>query len=139
MSQSNTGLIRSMYDAFAQGDIPYVLGLLDPQAAWHEAENFVYADRSPYIGPQAVLEGVFMRLGGEWENFGAAVEEILSDGDTVIVLGRYHGTCRATGVAVNAQFVHVYRLQNGRIVHFRQYTDTAQFRDAVNAPRSAGA
>jgi ketosteroid isomerase-like protein len=54
--------IQSMYDAFAKGDVPYVLGMLSPNIVWNEAENFVYADRNPYIGPQAVLEGVFMRL-----------------------------------------------------------------------------
>jgi hypothetical protein len=36
---------------------------MDPSIEWNEAENFIYADRNPYVGPQAVLEGVFTRLG----------------------------------------------------------------------------
>jgi hypothetical protein len=54
-----------------------VIGLLDPQVQWNEAENFIYADKNPYVGPQAVLEGVFMRLGTKWDGFSVSAEEIL--------------------------------------------------------------
>ena len=119
--------------------MPYVLGMLSPDIVWNEAENFVYADRNPYIGPQAVLEGVFMRLGAEWDGFSLALEEIVGSGDTVIALGRYRATYRATGVAVDAQFTHVWKLADGKVARFQQYTDTAQFRDAVARATSTGA
>ena len=131
--------IQSMYDAFAKGDVPYVLGMLSPDIVWNEAENFVYADRNPYIGPHAVLEGVFMRLGAEWDGFSLAFEEIVGSGDTVIARGRYRATYRATGAAEDAQFVHVWKLSDGKVTRFQQYTDTAQFRDAVARTASTGA
>jgi ketosteroid isomerase-like protein len=98
---------------------------------WVEAENFIYADRNPYVGPQAVLEGVFMRLAGDWEGFTVTPEQIVADGETVIGRGRYRGTCRATGVRVDAIFAHVFQFRDGKVVRFQQYTDTAQFRTAV--------
>jgi ketosteroid isomerase-like protein len=131
--------IQSIYDAFAKGDVPYVLGMLAPDVEWNEAENFVYADRNPYIGPQAVLEGVFMRLGADWDGFGLTFEEIIGSGDTVIARGRYRATYRATGARLDAQFVHVWKLAGGKVVRFQQYTDTAQCRDVVGAQRTAGA
>ena len=67
MSQENVQTIRSIYEAFAMGNIPAVLALMDQGIEWREAENYIYADRNPYVGPQAVLEGVFMRLGSDWE------------------------------------------------------------------------
>jgi ketosteroid isomerase-like protein len=137
MDQSAT--IQSMYDAFAKGDVPFVLGMFASDVVWNEAENFVYADRNPYVGPQAVLEGVFMRLGTEWDGFRLTVEEIIGSGDTVIARGRYRATYRATGAALDAQFVHVWKLADGKVASFQQYTDTAQFRDAVARPASAGA
>ena len=48
---------------------------LDEQVEWNEAENFIYADRNPCLGPQAVLDGVLMRLGAEWDGFSAATEQ----------------------------------------------------------------
>src|SRR5690242_10442418 len=67
--QDDVEKIKALYQAFGRGDIPFVLAALDPEIEWNEAENFLYADRGPYIGPQAVLDGVFMRLATEWNNF----------------------------------------------------------------------
>ena len=61
--QDQSDVIRGMYEAFARGDVAGVMGKLSPDLVWNEAENSVYADGNPYVGPQAVLDGVFMRLG----------------------------------------------------------------------------
>jgi len=126
-----------MYEALARGDVPAALQLMDPAIEWNEAEHFPYADRNPYIGPQAVLEGVFLRLAGEWDGFAAIPDEILDAGNSVVALGRYRATCKATTIPVNAQFVHVFRIRDGKIVRFQQYTDTAQFRDAMTSGHTA--
>ncbi|MBZ5611834.1 MAG: nuclear transport factor 2 family protein [Acidobacteriia bacterium] len=136
MAESNVARVRSMYDAFARGDVASVLESLDPQIEWLEAENFIYAGGNPYIGRQAVLNGIFMRIGTEWDKFSATPEEIVDGGDTVIALGRYRGTYKATGARVDASFVHVMKFKDGKIARFEQHTDTAQFRDAI---RSAAA
>ncbi len=139
MPQDNTAIIKALYQAFGTGDMPVIMATLDPQIEWNEAENFPYSDRNPYIGVPAILEGVFARLGSEWENFAAVSQEILGSGDTVVSLGRYRATCKATGKPVDAQFVHVFRLRDGKVVRFQQYTDTAQFRDAMSAGRATRA
>ena len=135
----NSETVRGFYQAIGRGDIPFVLGVFDPQIEWNEAENFIYADGNPYVGPPAILSGVFGHLVADWDQFRATPEQILDAGETVVSLGRYTGTYKATGVAVNAQFVHVFTLRDGKIAKFQQYTDTAQFRDAVNRGASAGA
>jgi uncharacterized protein len=67
MPQDYTDTVKAIYHAFATGDIPFVLGVFDSQMEWNEADNFLYADRNPYVGPQAILDGVFARLGAGWE------------------------------------------------------------------------
>lgn len=124
MSQSNVDVIRGMYDAFATGDVEAVLGAMSPDIVWNEAENFPYADNSPYHGPQAVADGVFARCGGEWDGFGVEVEELLDAGETVVAFGRYTGTYKATGRTQNPQIVHVWRLKDGKAVAFQQHVDT---------------
>jgi ketosteroid isomerase-like protein len=131
MSQENVQVVQSFYAAISKGDIGTVLGLMHPQVEWNEAENFLYADRSPYVGADQILNGVFMRLMGEWEGFKAVPEQFIGMGDMVAVTGRYHGTYRETGKTVNAQLVHVYTVKDGKLTKFQQYTDTAQFRDVV--------
>jgi ketosteroid isomerase-like protein len=130
--QQNSETVRAFYQAMARGDIESALGILDPAVEWNEAENFLYSDGNPYVGPHAILQGVLARLGGEWDGFSAVPEQILDAGDTVVSLGRYRGVYKKTGAAVNAQFVHVFAVRAGKIARFQQYTDTAQFRDAVS-------
>jgi ketosteroid isomerase-like protein len=121
-----------MYEAFGRGDIAFVIGALDPDVEWWEAENFIYADRNPYVGPQAVLEGVFARIGNEWEWFTVTPIEVLDAGDSVVGRGYYAGKYRRTGREVKAQFAHVFTFRDGKAVKFQQYTDTAQFQKAVS-------
>jgi ketosteroid isomerase-like protein len=131
MSHENVEMVRGLYESFGKGDVPSVLGQMHHAIEWNEAENFIYADGNPYVGPQAVLEGVFMRLGTEWEGFSVTPEEWMDAGNRVVVLGTYAGTHRGTSKRVRAQFAHVWSLKEGRVARFQQYTDTKQFADVV--------
>jgi len=126
MSKENVALIKGIYDAFGKGDVPAVLGAMAPGIVWNEAENFPYADKNPYVGPDAIVQGVFMRLATEWDGFTVAPEEILDAGDAVVVLGRYRGSYKATGKPQNTQMVHVWRVKDGKVAQFQQYADTLQ-------------
>lgn len=139
MPQDYTETVRSIYQALGRGDIPFLSGIFDPQIEWNEGENFLYADRNPYIGLPAVLEGVFGRIAADWDGFSAVPDEILGSGDTVISFGRYRATHKTTGTPVNAQFVHVFRFKDGKAIRFQQYTDTAQFQQAAGRTLSAKA
>jgi ketosteroid isomerase-like protein len=132
MSEQNVKIIRGMYEAFGSGDISTVIAALDPQVEWWEAENFIYADHNPYVGPDGVLSGVFGRLGTEWEGFSVAPSEFLDAGDTVVTSGHYSGTYKKNGTKVRAQFAHFFTFRDGKIIKFQQYTDTAQFLNAVS-------
>jgi len=122
-----------MYEAFGKGDIPGVIAALDPQVEWLEAENFIYADGNPYLGPNAVLEGVFVRIGAEWEDFTVSPKEILDAGETVVGHGYYSGTYKKNGKQVRAQFAHLFTFRDGKVVKFQQYTDIAQFLRVVGS------
>ena len=126
MSKENVELVRAIYAAFGAGDIEGVVSRMAPDIEWNEAENFLYADGNPYRGPEAILGGVFGRIGAEWDGFAAVPHEFLDAGDSIVVLGRYGGTCKATGRAMDAQFAHVWRIEDGKAARFDQYTDTLQ-------------
>jgi ketosteroid isomerase-like protein len=121
---SNTDPVRALYAAFAKGDMPAALATMADDIVWNEAENYPYADRNPYIGPQAVLMGVFARIGADWEGFSANSEEMIDGGDPIVSLGHYGGVFKATGKTQRVQFAHVFRVKNGKITSFQQYADT---------------
>jgi ketosteroid isomerase-like protein len=39
---SNVQLVRDAYDCFGRGDIPSLLGMMDPNIQWSEAEGNPY-------------------------------------------------------------------------------------------------
>jgi uncharacterized protein len=133
MSQQNVDLIHAIYDAFAAGDIPGVIERMSPDIVWNQAENHPYAGGNPYHGPDAILGGVFARLGADWDGFAVVPEELLDAGDTVVAFGRYRGTFKGTGRPLDAQMVHVWRVAGGKAAAFQQYTDTLQFARAAGA------
>ena len=119
---TNLNSIKAVYEAFAKGDIPSVLEILSRDIDWTEAEGFPYG--GTYHGPKAVLEGVFMRLGAEWKDFAAVPHEFIDGGDTIVALGKYSGTYKATNKSFEADFAHVWNLREGKAVRFVQYVDT---------------
>lgn len=118
-------LVRSLYAAFAAGDVGAFLARLDPDVRWEEAEGFPYSDRSPYIGPEAVLAGVFARLAQDWEGFHVEVGEVVGGGDVVTMFGRYRGKSAKTGRVLDVQCAHTWWIRGDRVVRFRQMVDTA--------------
>ncbi len=126
MSQTNLELMKDLYAAFARGDGQAVMASMDPAIVWNEAESFPYADRNPYLGPAAVVDGIFSRLDTEWDHFQVIPDEFVDAGDTIAVKGRYRGTYKATNIPLDSQFAHFWRLRDGKITNFQQYTDTAQ-------------
>ena len=118
----NGEIIKSLYDNFAALNIPGVLGAMDPNITWTEAEGFLYG--GTYVGPNAILENVFMKFATEWEGFAAIPHTIVDGGDTVVALGTYSGKYLKTGKNMIAPFAHAWTFENGKIVKFVQYTDT---------------
>jgi hypothetical protein len=133
MSAENVAIIRSVYEAFAKGDVAGVLGAMSPEIVWQEAENFPYADRNPYRGPEAVAAGVFARCIGEWNGFAVRMNELIDGGDRVIALGRYSGEFKTTGRRMNPQAVHIWTLKDGKAIAFQQYIDTLDVARATGA------
>jgi ketosteroid isomerase-like protein len=132
---SNVQFARDIYAAFGRGDIPAVLAAFHPEIQWREAEGHPYQpDGSAWVGPQAVLDRLFMRIGSEWDGFTVNVGTLHDAGQDVVMEGRYTGTYKASGKTLDAQVCHVLGFRDGKLVRFQQYVDTAQLQ-AVMATR----
>jgi ketosteroid isomerase-like protein len=96
---------------------------------WTQANGSPYA--GTYHGPQAVLEGVFAKLGGEWDGFKIEPSQLVAEGDEVVSLGTYSGTYKATGKSFSARFAHAFTVKDGKIVRFEQVVDSAELNKAL--------
>ena len=130
----NLGVIDSAYKAFAVGDIPTVLSKLNPNVVWNEAEGNALADGNPYIGPDAVLNGVFARIGEQHEYFNLKdiVLHEMSNNQVFATL-RYDAKYKHNGAVYDVQAAHLWTLKNGKVTTFQQYVDTKQLDDALHS------
>ena len=119
--------IKAAYAAFGRNDPSVLFAAMDPAINWNEAEGTPLADGNPYVGPQAVGDGVFAPVLAAIENFTAVPSTFIDGGDHVVVLGRYGGTTKQSGAPFDSPFCHVYRFRGDKVVMFQQYTDTAQW------------
>ena len=131
-TKENTQIIDSLYKAFSTGDMPTVLGLMHSKIEWNEAESNSLAEGNPYIGPDAVLEGVFAPLGDKHEYFGLQDVKIHGmDDNMVLATLRYDAKVKATGKSYNAQAAHLWTLNDeGDIIAFQQFVDTKKLADS---------
>ena len=98
LGAKNVEVIQSVYAEFATGNIEGVISNFSSNIEWNEAENYIYADNNPYVGADAIVQGVFGRTGGEWNNFSVGDPSIMPVGaNHVLATGRYTGEYKATG------------------------------------------
>ena len=129
---TNADRVQALYDAFAVGDVETVLGNFTDDIQWNEAENFIYADGNPYIGKDAIVEGVFTRLGEEWEYWNIVDTKFHNvEDDGVLVTGRYQAKHKVTAKVLDAQFAHFWKMKDTLAASFQQYVDTKQVAEVV--------
>jgi len=132
-SPENVSIVDNLYKAFAVGDMPTVLSSMDNNIVWNEAEGNAYADGNPYMGPDAVLNGVFARIGEDHEYFKLADIQLQDmSNNQVLATLRYQGKLKKNDAIFDAQVAHLWTLKNGKVVAFQQYVDTKQLSDAMN-------
>ena len=124
--------VRSLYEAFARGDVETVLAAFDPGIEWNEAEHVSFDPGHAFHGADEVVHGVFARISEVFaDTFRITINRLHQCGGTVIMEGRYTGIVQSTGRPLDAQVVHVWDLEGERIARFQQYTDTWQFAEVT--------
>ncbi|MGD8330445.1 MAG: nuclear transport factor 2 family protein, partial [Acidobacteriota bacterium] len=87
----------------------------------------------PFVGPDEVLNKLFIRLAEEWDGFAVNPATFHDAGEVVVVEARYSGEYKATGKSADIQVCHLWTLQDGKIAKFQQYVDTAKMQDVMGA------
>jgi ketosteroid isomerase-like protein len=127
--RNNLQIIREHYAASGRGDLKGMLADLAPDAAWTEMAGFPYA--GTYIGPQAVADGVFKRIGNDWDGYTFTLERLLDAGDAIVAIGRYSGRFKRTRKSFQCRVAHVWQLSGGKIRKFEQFCDTRLVAEAM--------
>jgi uncharacterized protein len=125
MSESNAVIIRSAYEAFAQGKISAVFAAFDESITWHVPGHSPLS--GDYTGHDQI-GGFFQRTmelsGGA---FKIDVHHVLAADDLVVALVTVNA--QRNGVWASFPEVHVWRMKHGKAIEFREFQGDEQRED----------
>ena len=122
----NTQMVMDAYAAFLRGDVNAILNMLDDSVQWEAVKG------GEGVVPHAGLRQGRLAVSEFFSLVGANVtfdvfepQEFIAQGDTVVALGRYAGKAIPTGRAMGGDWAMVFTFRDGKIVRFREFTDSA--------------
>lgn len=118
----NYEAIKAHYAGSDNKDLAAMMAPITDRTAWTEMAGFPYA--GTYVGTVAIIEGVFKRIGDEWEGYTFTLERLVDGGSTIFGIGTYTGIYKRTGRPMKARVVHVWDMEDGKVLRFEQFTDT---------------
>ena len=135
MSDQNVKIVQDAYAAFGRADIPAILAALDSNIEW---EAVIGAD--PLTVPTAGVRKGVPAVGEFFQTLGRTMtfekfepREFIAQGENVACIGYYDARVRDTGGRMKSSWVMVFTIRNGKIVRFREWTDSAQLNRAYGA------
>jgi ketosteroid isomerase-like protein len=126
----NGRLIKSAYEAFARGDVPYVLELIAGDVEWIETDAVAIPITGTSRSRQAVLENVFMKVSEHFETFELRPELWIESGDDVVATGRLVARLK-NGNELDAPYAHVFTVKGGKITRNDNHNDTARWLEVL--------
>ena len=128
MSQENVEVVKAAFEAFSRDDWSALIGLLDSEIEWVTTGQFVGGE--VYEGHAGVRE-FLDTLGGEFDEFRAEPENFTDAAEVVVADTRVSGLGKRSGVPVELQFSVVVSLNEGKIVHVRNFLERGEALEAA--------
>jgi ketosteroid isomerase-like protein len=120
----NADLVRAAFEDFNSGNLDALLNRFAENIVW---ETPFPQDIVPFGGKRAGKEQVrefFVTLAQTTETTHFEPKEFIVADDIVVALGYYEALVRQTGRKGGSDFAMVFRIQNGKIVAFKEFVDT---------------
>ena len=122
-TEANLAAAKKLYGDFLRGDIDAVLAAMSDDVTW------------VIPGPAALPYSGTKHGKTEWKNYLSGLgatdivsfqpKEYLATGNEVVVLGHETLKVKATGKVMDGDFAQVLTFENGRLVRFQSFDDTA--------------
>lgn len=126
----NLSVINGLYEAFSKGHVPDILGRMDKNIVWNEAEGNSLAVGNPYVGPDAVLAGVFAPILEMYQSFSLKDIELYEMSNDKVLATLYYNITTKQDKNYQVQAAHLWTLQDGKIIKFQQYANTKKLAEA---------
>jgi uncharacterized protein len=123
MSEANVELVRTIYDRFRANDNEAALALHHPDIEVHDRPEA--PDPQVYRGHAGVLESLSVSRAA-FDGLDLAPEEFIDAGDDVVVVFRFRGTGRGSGVPIDQRLAHRWQIRDGLAVRMTVHSSREQ-------------
>jgi len=113
MSTQNVELVRTIYERFRSNDVDGALALHDPAVEVHDRPEA--PDPQVYRRREGVIESLRVSQ-DEFQGLDLEPEEFIDAGEEVVVVFRFRGTGRESGVPIDERLAHRWKIRDGRAV-----------------------
>jgi uncharacterized protein len=128
MSEENVRLVQEIYARFRAGDEEGALSLHHPDMEVHDRPEA--PDPQVYRGHEGVLRSVGVSQ-ATFEGLDLAPEEFLAVGDQVIVVFRFRGTGRESGIPVDERLAHLWTIRDGKAARMSVHSSREEALEAA--------
>ena len=129
--EDNIKIVQKAYADFLRGDIPAVVAAMDDHIEWLTPAS-VGMPRAGRLNGKKQAAEFFGAVAETWEFQAFEPREYIASGDQVVVRGHYECRGRKTGGTASADWVMTWKIRDGKVTHFQEYTDTAVLREALS-------
>lgn len=120
--KSSSELIKSMYRAFSERNLQKLNQICHEEIIWSQMKGFPGGRIS--LGVNNIISNVYEANSKRWKGFKFEIDEMINSGDSVFVLGNYYIEKINSSELEKIKTTHHFRIENGKITSFQQYTDT---------------
>ena len=119
MESDNLRRLREAYEAFNRGDIDRVLHNIDPAFEGQDREEI--PDPRRYEGVEGAREAM-TRAFDMFDEYEIVPVEIVEGEDHILVVAHQRGRGQTSGVVVEGEVVHVWKVAGGRTSGLRAFS-----------------
>ena len=123
--------VQAAYGDFGRGDIPSLLNRMADDVVWTTPGAGSLIPQAGRIQGKAAVAQFFQGVGEKLEFHDFSPNEFVSNGDVVVAIGTWDATVRGTSVRIKDGFAMVFRLRDGKIAEFREYSDSREYAAAL--------
>lgn len=131
----NIQTVKDLFTAVGRKDVTAVLGCLDESVDWQSPATGTMVKEISWSKPRhgkSQVSAFFNEVKDRLILDDMSYATIMADGDKVVAEGSMRGNVISTGCFFRADFAMVFTLRNGKIVHFRNYYDSAEIAAAFH-------
>jgi ketosteroid isomerase-like protein len=88
---------------------------------------------------KAEAQGFFEGLNNDFTDHQLTITDYVGSGDTVMTLGRYTATAKASGKKVDTPTAHYWKFRDGKVVRYVGLSNTAAAIEALQSAESKAA